>query len=436
MTTVLQDAGPRARLLEETGSKARLCENVDDFSLDPDVYLAVIEAELGRSGKVNRNGRIYPANEFIRENESLARRLDDEFVDGELGHPPGGPTFEVPARLLEIALAPESDSVVTAVGRFGLLNTASGRDVLTLFRAGMPVGVSSRGEGVLEQITIEEGGPFAGDNPEHVGQTVGLVSDFSLDRYDLVRVPSAGTHLRREETSSSTNRDAAPELEVTMSDQEKRVVKEADQEVQPSDPAAVNDATAKILESDPLFGLSDNQKGVLLRIVEGITCTESADDDQIASEISALREQLEVDRHRATINEAEYASLKEEVASLRAEREERRLRDALESEKTETTSGRRFGPLVSEQIDFMVAEGAIVNVEGVTKNAERLFALLEAATVPVAQPVAQEPQDAGDDPVEAPDAAVVVESSPEDLNDIMESVRATMARDRQNQIGG
>lgn len=433
MSRLLQDQAPRACLTEEVGVKAVLKENVDEFALDPDIYVAVIEAELGRSGIVNRNGRVYPATEFIRENGELSSRVAEEFVDGELGHPEMGPTFDVPARLMEVSLRRDSDNVVTAEGRFALLNTAAGRDVLTLFRAGMPVGVSSRGEGVLEQVVVEEGTQLAADNPAHVGQSVGMVSDFRLDRYDLVRVPSAGTHLRQE--TGSPTKEAAPIGGTTMSDQEKMVAEENVQEVQPKEQGEVNNP-AHILESDPLYGLSDTQKGVLLRIVEGITIAENAapNDDQIASEIAALREQLEVDRERATINEAEYSALKEEVAALREEREERARIDALESAKANATTGRRFGDLVRNQISVLIEQGCIRGADEVAGHADRLFGLLESVTEPVVQPVEQEAQDAQDAVAEAVSEAVQ-EDSVELDNNIYQSLRDLMAHDRRN-FGG
>ena len=434
MSRLLHDQAPRACLTEEVDVKARLREDVGEFSLDPDVYVAVVEAELVRSGIVNRNGRVYPAPEFVRENASLANRLSDEFVDGELGHPEMGPTFDVPARLIEVTLKRDSDNVVTAEGRFGLLNTAAGSDVLTLFRAGMPVGVSSRGEGVLEQVVVEEGTQLAADNPGYVGRSVGLVSDFRLDRYDLVRVPSAGTHLQRE-TSSSQHSEAAPIGEVTMSDQEKTVATEAAQEVQPKEQAEMNDA-AQILESDPLYGLTDTQKGVLLRIVEGITVAEAEtpNDDQIACEIAALREQMVIDRERATINEAEYSALKEEVAALRKEREERVLADALESAKVEATANKRFGDLVAEQLSTLISEGMIAGAGDVATHAQRLFGLLEAVTEPVVQPVEQAPVDASEQVSEAV-AQEVTEEAVEVDNNIYKSLRDLMAHDRRTYGG-
>ena len=56
------------RLCEDGKARATICESVEDFGLDPDIYLAVVKAELGRAGVVNRNRRIYKVDEFVAQN--------------------------------------------------------------------------------------------------------------------------------------------------------------------------------------------------------------------------------------------------------------------------------------------------------------------------------------------------------------------------------
>ena len=48
----------------------RIVEDVETLSLDPDIYLAAINAELGRAGIVNKNGRIYRVDEFLQREAS------------------------------------------------------------------------------------------------------------------------------------------------------------------------------------------------------------------------------------------------------------------------------------------------------------------------------------------------------------------------------
>ena len=429
MKDVLKDADRRSVLRECFGGTTILTEDVELHELDPDLYIGVVEAELGRAGVVNMNRRIYQANEFVEQNAALAQRLEgDEFVEGELGHPAAGPTFEVPARLINVDIKEGFNGVTAlAVGRFAILNTSQGRDVMTLFRAGLPVGVSSRGEGVLEDITIDEDSVYAASNPEMVGQTVKLVSDFVLDRYDIVRVPSAGTHFQAEESGAETPALDSQEVKTMAENTTVDVDAIEEQGADSNETPVVSEASAV----DPLQGLDSDQRRVLMRIVEAVTVDENTDDDVLVGEVAKLREQLEVDRHRATINEKEYAGLRAEVAALREERNERILRDQLAGAVAAATDGKRFGNMVKEQLAFLVDDGICKTVESVEQHAARLYGLLESATAPVEAPVEQEARDVTDDAAtDAVTESATVENELGLNADLFAAIKATMARDR------
>ena len=186
----------KIEIKESSAARVGLNEDVSAFGLDEGVYLAVIEADLGKGGVVNLNGRVYKNSEFIRENVKLGERVKAQFVEGEAGHPMGGPSFDVPVRLVQVSVEEEDTGSSLASGKFAVLNTQVGRDILTLYKAEMPLGVSSRGYGVVHEHTIDEDSPYLEANPEKVGETVMEVTDFDLLTYDLVRVPSAGTHVK------------------------------------------------------------------------------------------------------------------------------------------------------------------------------------------------------------------------------------------------
>lgn len=389
---------------------SRIVEDVETLSLDPDVYVAAIQAELGKAGVVNKNGRIYQVSEFVDQNSLLQNRLEaGEFVDGELGHPDSGSTFEVAARLVSVQTETEGNTAL-AEGVFAIMNTTAGRDLLTLFRAGMDVGVSSRGTGVLEKVVLDESSEFIDANPGHMGRTVGIVHEFELETYDLVRVPSAGTYVKRERRDECEEPIEAVK-ELNMSDQNVEIVEEA--------PAAANVVNA---ESDPLAALNESQKEVLLKIVEAVSFEnpEEVTESHLAQEVAALREQLEVDRARNNLNEAEYRELREEVQALREEKEARNLADALAVAIEEAVDGKRFSSLVRKELNTLVESGLVKGPEGIPAHADRLFSMIEEANAPIVEPVAQEVVDAEDDVTEevvqeSHDAAPVVNDLNEQL---------------------
>ena len=399
-------------------SKSRLVEDVESIGLDPDVYIGAIEGDLGKAGVVNLNGRIYQVGEFVEQNNLLQKRLESgEFVDGELGHPDSGSTFDVAARLLSVETVVEGNTA-RASGVFAILSTVAGRDLMTLYRAGMNVGVSSRGTGIVERMVLDEESEYSEANPSYIGRSVSVVSEFDLETYDLVRVPSAGTYVKRErQDESELAVEAVEELE--MSDQQVEIVEEA--------PAAANNVQA---ESDPLAGLDNGQKEVLLKIVEAVKVDnpKEATDGRLAKEVSALREQLSVDRERSKINEAEYISLREEVESLRKERDDRILADNIASAIEESVEGKRFSGLVRKELNHLVESSTIASPEAIAPHAERLFAMLNEASTPVVEPVVQEVVDAEDD-TETATVEESVENAPIE-NDLSSELLALLNKNR------
>ena len=401
---LIEFAPVQQRLTEGVSKRAVLCEDVEQFGLDPDVYLAVIEAELGKAGIVNRNRRVYQVDEFVRQNELLIQRVAEEFVD-------------VPARLISVEVK-EDGNTATSSGRFGILATTSGRDVLTLFRAGMGVGTSSRGSGVVEEMVLEEGGPYSDANSELIGETVFLVKEFHLDTYDLVRVPSAGTHL----LSEAGSKESTPEGTVEMTEANEVEVIETAEEVKEE---------AQVIENpilDPLADLNENQKAVLLKIVEAVSMDEAPSDNRLAKEVAALREQVECDRQRTVVNEAEYVQLKEELASLKEEREARKVQDEVAAKVDECVEGRRFGGLVRDRLVALSEQGLITSACQVTAHGENLFSMIEGSHTPIAAPVVAEPVDAQDDLVE--EAVAEAHEAPVLPVDIHEQLLHILKKDR------
>lgn len=181
-----------------------------EFGLDPDLYIAALPADLGMAGVVNRNDRIYPPAEFVRENRRLNLRAQQKFVPSEANHPEGAPTLSVAARVMRVELTdvagkPLAEStgddalpqVVVARGVLAFLNTTQGRDLWTLYSAGMDLGTSSRAWGVERVHLLDASSPYALANAAHIGRKIGEVQSFDLVTYDVVVDPSAATFVQR-----------------------------------------------------------------------------------------------------------------------------------------------------------------------------------------------------------------------------------------------
>jgi hypothetical protein len=120
----------------------------------------------------NGNGRVYPKEILSRE---IKRYIDGPVKTrtscGELDHPDS-----------QVINLSNTSHLITEVwwegnevwGKLELLNTPSGKIAQEIVRAGIPLGISSRGMGSLKQI----------------GESLEVQEDFSLLCWDLVSTPS------------------------------------------------------------------------------------------------------------------------------------------------------------------------------------------------------------------------------------------------------
>jgi hypothetical protein len=133
-----------------------------------------VQGVLQRAGAKNQNGRIYPRNILERE----CRRYEQEYISqhralGELDHPESSVVNlnNVSHNILKIWW--DGDDLKGAVQ---ILETPSGKILKELFKAGITLGISSRGLGSVKELRSEG--------------TVEVQEDFELICWDFVSNPS------------------------------------------------------------------------------------------------------------------------------------------------------------------------------------------------------------------------------------------------------
>jgi hypothetical protein len=134
----------------------------------------IVQGVLQRAGAKNQNGRVYPKHILERE----CQRYDREFIKqnralGELDHPesPIVNLNNVSHNILKIWW--EGDDVK---GDVLVLDTPSGKILKELFRAGITLGISSRGMGSVREL-YKEG-------------VLEVQEDFEIVCWDFVSNPS------------------------------------------------------------------------------------------------------------------------------------------------------------------------------------------------------------------------------------------------------
>ena len=162
----------------------------------------LVSGVLQRSRQENQNGRVYPPEVLKRE----VSKYNEEFVKGkralgELDHPDSS----------VVNLANVSHNVVEiwwdgndVKGKVEILGTPAGNILKNLFKAGVQLGISSRGLGSVKEVFNES------DN----NKVLMVQDDFELIAFDFVSNPSThGAFLypvneSRSNTEIRTNTDA------------------------------------------------------------------------------------------------------------------------------------------------------------------------------------------------------------------------------------
>ena len=151
----------------------------------------VVQGVLQRAGAKNQNGRVYPKNILMRE----CQRYEKEYITqnralGELDHPESSVVNlnNVSHNVLKIWW--DGDDLKGAVQ---ILDTPSGNILKSLFKAGITLGISSRGLGSVKELRNEG--------------VVEVQDDFELICWDFVSNPSThGAFMRPKGLHESVNK--------------------------------------------------------------------------------------------------------------------------------------------------------------------------------------------------------------------------------------
>ena len=134
----------------------------------------IVSGVLQRAESKNQNGRLYPKEVLVRE----AKKYSKEFVKearamGELDHPESSVVNlqNVSHNVKEMHF--EGDNLL---GTVEVLGTPAGNILKELFKAGIKLGISSRGMGSVESV--------------NEGEAQEVQDDFELIAFDFVSNPS------------------------------------------------------------------------------------------------------------------------------------------------------------------------------------------------------------------------------------------------------
>lgn len=365
-----------------------------EYGLDPSIYIARIPAELGFAGKVNRNNRIYDPAEFVQQHVLLAERVKKEFVDAEDNHPgwDTGPTFHVPARLVDVETYVDAQGVTRSRGHYALVDTSYGRDILVLVRAGMKIGTSSRGRGRASEHKLDSQSPYLALNKDREGDYVYLISGFQLEStpYDLVRDPSANTFFAQMDPKikESLSPETVKQMETVTESSENTETEEA---VMPTFTQEQLDAAKA---EGAAAALAENKIVKALKVLEGLDKDGNKDAEailaavaEVAQKNEALLAQLaEAEAKTVTAND-KLEGLNKRLEAIEAERAALALAKAMD-EAIASEVGKSVHPKVLEaHLKHLRESGLVTTVEQIGKQSAAFEAALQVQTE--ATPVAK-----------------------------------------------
>ena len=152
----------------------------------------IVAGVLQRADAKNQNGRIYPHETLMREAKKYAEvQIAERRALGELDHPDSSVVNlnNASHNILEMHWKGKD-----LIGTVEVLGTPAGNILKELFKAGIKLGISSRGLGSVEEITEAEGDGYSDPAPNSGGEedvpTVAVQPDFELIAFDFVSNPS------------------------------------------------------------------------------------------------------------------------------------------------------------------------------------------------------------------------------------------------------
>jgi len=146
----------------------------------------IVKGVIQRADAKNYNGRVYPREILIREVKKYGDKIRERRALGELDHPDSS----------VVNLSNTSHNILNVewkgndlVGEIEILGTPAGNILKELLKAGITLGISSRGLGSVKQTQLGEG------DDEQMADEV--QEDFELIAFDFVSDPSTqGAYMR------------------------------------------------------------------------------------------------------------------------------------------------------------------------------------------------------------------------------------------------
>lgn len=176
--------------------KLLIVENCgSDLKFEQDSDSIILTGLFTTFSTKNRNGRIYESADFLPHVEALKEQMSAGALLGELDHPHSFETTlsNVSHVIESLEYDPQENAII---GRVRLLNTSKGKEAQALIKDGIPLHISSRAAGTVDEsgkvrlqqlftydLVAEPG--FANARLKRINESFGFSNDGNVAIYDL-----------------------------------------------------------------------------------------------------------------------------------------------------------------------------------------------------------------------------------------------------------
>jgi len=142
----------RVLVVERSGSDIKYSNETVVNNLGTPENSIVLTGIFTTFNQKNRNGRIYESADFLPHIEALKETIKNHALLGELDHPHG---YEISltnaSHVIEsLEYDPQQNAII---GKIRLLNTTKGKEAQALVKDGIPLHISSRAAGTVDEST-------------------------------------------------------------------------------------------------------------------------------------------------------------------------------------------------------------------------------------------------------------------------------------------
>jgi len=351
---------------------------------EEDLYkLLTIRGTASKGGHVNQNGRLYPTSVLAKVVEKAQSDIAKGKLLGELDHPPDKGTLSR-AAVKFTALWMEGDDMLF---EGHVLPTPDGERLAMLLRAGVGVGISTRGYGSLRPVDYPDGTVYE-VQPDYEMKGIDCVLEQSNEfgtvaSFEHIEGGSEDMDLDtlkkdHPELVEALRKEIEDTLKESTEDQQKEFELKVSQAIEEKKEEFMAEAKSLVMESDEVKG----PKAIIEAIIEALKpmLPEAKSVEELDADLRKENEGLVA---QVESLQTQNQALTEAAAKAEAEVERQAIAEAVAAKVDELVEGHRFADKLRTRLVDCTSVEAVE--EAFKREAEFIASLVEDTKPPAGE---------------------------------------------------